>query len=105
MGPNYLYGVAVILFLIGFYAVIARPNLIKKIIGLCIMETAVFFLLIAIGSKQGGSPPIIFSGIVSYVNPLPQTIVLMAMIISVAVTALALAIAIKIFELEQEERG
>ncbi len=104
MVPNYLYAVPMVLFLIGFYAVLARPSLIKKIIGLNIMEASIFFFLITIGYKKGGSPPIIFEGGSNYINPLPQAIVLMAMVIGVAITALALVVAVKIFEFEKREK-
>ncbi|MDI6892550.1 MAG: cation:proton antiporter subunit C [Actinomycetota bacterium] len=95
---NFLYGVAMLLFLIGFYTVLARPSLIKKIIGINIMETSVFLFLISVGSRRGGSAPIILSGVKDYVNPLPQVVVLMAMVIAVGTTALALSMAVKIFE-------
>lgn len=98
---NIIYLAVMVLFLIGFYAVLARPGLVKKILGINIMETAVFLFFISIGSKRGASAPVITAGIESYVNPLTQAMVLMAMVVAVGTTALALAIAVRIFESER----
>lgn len=101
---NLIYVASMILFLIGFYAVALRPNLIKKIIGINIMETSIFLFLIGIGNRKGGAAPLIVDGVKNYVNPLPQAVVLMALVVGVGTTALALILAVKLFEREEEEQ-
>jgi multicomponent Na+:H+ antiporter subunit C len=77
-----------------------RKNLIKKIIGLNIMNTSVFLFFISLGSVEGGKAPIVVHGSenVIYVNPLPQAIILTAIVVSVSVTAFALALTVKLYE-------
>ncbi|SVB49416.1 uncharacterized protein METZ01_LOCUS202270, partial [marine metagenome] len=77
--------------MIGFYATIARGNLIKKIIGLNIFQTSVFYLYISMGKVSGGTAPIVGDGITSYSNPLPHVLILTAIVVGVATTALGLA--------------
>ncbi len=101
---NLIYVVSMILFLIGFYAVAMRPSLIKKIIGINIMETAIFLFLIGIGNKKGGASPLVVEGIEKYVNPFPQAMVLMALVVGVGTTALALILAVRLFECENGEK-
>ncbi len=93
------YVLAVTLFLIGLYAVIAKGNLIKKIIGLNIMETAVFIFIITGGLAEGGSAPIVRPGSAPpFHDPLSQTLVLVGIVVAVSVTALALAIIVRVHE-------
>jgi len=95
------YILCFILFLIGLYGVLTRKNIIKIIIGLCIMEYSLNLLLIMIGYIDGGIAPIVdisSSYPVTYVDPLPQAIVLTAIVIGLATTALLLAIAIKLYK-------
>ncbi|MDO8886896.1 cation:proton antiporter subunit C [Candidatus Oleimmundimicrobium sp.] len=99
---NLIYTASIILFFIGFYAVAVRSNLIKKIIGINIMETAVFLFLVGIGSKEGGAVPIVAEGVKSYINPFPQAIVLMALVVGIGTTSLALILAVRLFESESE---
>jgi multicomponent Na+:H+ antiporter subunit C len=96
---QYNYLVSSILFLIGFYTMITRKNLIKKIIGLNIMETSVFLFFISMGSIDNGKAPIIIPGEenVIYVNPIPQALVLTAIVVAISVTALALALIVKLY--------
>ena len=87
------------LFLIGLYGVLTRKNIIKIIIGLCIMEYSLNLFFIMIGYIEGGVAPIVdltSSQAVKYVDPLPQAIVLTVIVIGLATTALLLAIAIKL---------
>lgn len=104
VSSNSIYIASIILFLVGFYAVAARPNLIKKIIGINIMETSVFLFLIGIGTKKNGAVPIIVEGVKNYINPLPQAVVLMALVVGVGTTALSLILAVRLSESEKEER-
>ena len=67
----YNYWVVVVLMMTGFYIVVARDNLIKKVIGLNIFQTSVFLLFISAGKVDGGSAPILAEGIEIYSNPLP----------------------------------
>lgn len=98
---SYHEATAIILLLIGFYILIVNPNLIKKVIGINIMETAVFLFLVNIGRLQGGSKAPIFMEGVSmkeYVNPLPQHLVIMGVLLTLGVTTFALILIIKIFD-------
>ncbi len=96
---NYHYIVAMLLFCIGIYTVIVRRNIIKKLIGLNIMETSVFFFYISLGYLDGGIAPIRVGGAdPSYmVNPLPQALILTGIVVAVSVTALALALVILLY--------
>ena len=95
---NFNYWICVILFLIGLYAIIAKENLIKKIMGINILSTSVFLFLISIGDIEGGAAPIIVPGVDTYVNPLPHVLVLTGIVVAVAITAFALSLTIKIYE-------
>ena len=94
----YNYWVVVILMMTGFYIVIARSNLIKKIVGLFIFQTSVFILFISMAKIEGGSAPIVAAGRVVYSNPLPHVLILTAIVVSVATTALGLALVVRIKE-------
>lgn len=90
---------AVALFLIGLYAVIVKDNLIKKFIGLNIMETAVFVFIIAGGTAEGGRAPVVTEGATGPFNdPISQTLVLVGIVVAVSVTALALGLIVRIYE-------
>jgi multicomponent Na+:H+ antiporter subunit C len=95
---HYNYWIVIILMMTGFYAVIARPNLIKKIIGLFIFQTSVFILFISMAKIAGGTAPIIEEGISVYSNPLPHVLILTAIVVSLATTALGLALVVRIRE-------
>jgi multicomponent Na+:H+ antiporter subunit C len=92
------YWVVIILMMTGFYIVISRDNLIKKIIGLNIFQTSVFLLYISIGKLQGGTAPIIEHGLDRYSNPLPSVLILTAIVVGVATTSVALALIVRIRE-------
>ena len=95
---NFNYIVAVILLMAGMYTVIARGNLIKKIVGLSIFQAAVFLIYISIGKVSGGTAPIVAPGIETYSNPLPHVLILTAIVVGVATTALGLALVVRIHE-------
>jgi multicomponent Na+:H+ antiporter subunit C len=94
------YWVFVLLLMIGFYAVIARDNLIKKLLGLSVFQAAVFLLFISMGKIEGGTAPIVLDGDWSAVfsNPLPQVLILTAIVVGISTLALGLAIVVRIKE-------
>ncbi len=97
---NYGEAVAVILFGIGFSNLLLQKNLIKKIIGLNIMDTAVYLFLAEKGYITGRVAPIIVDGVTSaeaYINPVPSGLVLTGIVVSVSVTALMLALTIRLY--------
>ena len=104
---HFNYWVVILLMMAGFYTVISRGNLIKKIAGLNIFQTSVFILYISIGNVAGGTTPIIADGFEQYSNPLPHVLILTAIVVGVATTALGLALVVRIREaygtIEEEE--
>ncbi len=96
---NFYYIGSVILIMVGFYIVAECPHLIKKIIGINIMETGVFLFLIAIGGAQGNRAPIYSpQAEYVYVNPFPQFMVIMGIVITLGVTTFALGLVIRIYQ-------
>ena len=93
---HYNYWIVIVLMMTGFYTVIARPNLVKKVIGLFIFQTSVFILFISMAKIEGGTAPIIEEGISVYSNPLLHVLILTAIVVSLATTALGLALVIRI---------
>ncbi len=81
---------------IGFYAMIAKHNFIKKIIGMNIFQSAVFLFYITIGKVQGGTAPIVWDQAKLYDNPVPHVLILTAIVVSVSTTAVAFALIIRI---------
>jgi multicomponent Na+:H+ antiporter subunit C len=104
---HYNYWIVIFLMMAGFYTVISRGNLVKKIVGLNIFQTSVFILYISIGYVSGGAAPILAKGVPVYSNPLPQVLILTAIVVGVATTALGLALVVRIREaygtVEEEE--
>ncbi len=96
----YHYWVFAILLMIGFYAVVAKFNLIKKLIGLSLFQAAVFLLYITMGKVDGGTAPIFQSASETTVfsNPLPQVLILTAIVVGISTIALALGIVVRIKE-------
>lgn len=92
------YWVVIFLMMTGFYVVIARGNLVKKVIGLNIFQTSVFIFYISMGKVQDGTAPILEAGAKTYSNPLPHVLILTAIVVGVATTALGLALAVRIKE-------
>ena len=95
---HYNYWLVIIIMMAGFYTVISRGNLVKKIAGLNVFQVSVFLLYISIGNVKDGAVPIIEKGITFYSNPLPHVLILTAIVVGVATTALALALVIRIKE-------
>ena len=94
----YNYWIVIFLMMTGFYIVIARKNLIKKLIGLGVFQVSVFMLYISMGKVNGGTAPIVAEGVHVYSNPLPHVLILTAIVVGVATTALGLALVIRIHE-------
>lgn len=95
---KYNYLAAIVLMLIGLYSVIINGNLIKKVIGLNILSTAIILFYITVSKVKDGSAPIYAKDVIRYDNPLPHVLMLTAIVVGVSVTAVALAIIIKIRE-------
>jgi len=92
---------AVILFGVGFTTLLLHKNMIKKIIGLNIMDTAVYLFLACMGYVDGRKAPIIVDGVKdvsAYINPIPSGLVLTGIVVSVSVTALMLALTIRLYQ-------
>ncbi len=94
----YNYWIVVVLMMIGLYIVIAHGNLVKKIVGLSIFQTAVFIFYISMAKIEGGTAPILVEGASQYSNPLPHVLILTAIVVGIATTALGLALAVRIKE-------
>ena len=98
---NYEEAVAVILFGIGFSMLLFRRNLIKKLIGMNIMDTGAFLLLASMGFIEGRRPPIIEDGVTTaanYINPVPAGLVLTGIVVSVSVTAVMLSLTVRLYK-------
>ena len=92
----YNYWIVIFLMMAGFYVVVARGNLVKKLVGLNVFQASVFVLYISMGKVAGGTAPIIAEGITTYSNPLPHVLILTAIVVGVATTALGLALVVRI---------
>ncbi len=114
---KYNYWIYIILMMIGFYAMIGKRNLVKKIIGMNILQTAIILFFVSIAYKKGGATlPILMNAhgpeahainIANYINPLPHVLMLTAIVVMVATLGVALAILILIYRrygtLEEDE--
>jgi multicomponent Na+:H+ antiporter subunit C len=95
----YSYWVVIILMMAGLYIMIARYNLIKKIIGLSLFQTSIFYLYITLGKVKGGTAPILVEGeTLVFSNPVPHVLILTAIVVGVATSAVALALIVRIYE-------
>jgi len=95
---HFSYWVTIFLMIGGLYIVIARGNLVKKLVGLAIFQTSVYLLYIAPGKLIGGTAPIVAEGFQIYSNPLPHVLILTAIVVGVATLALGLGLAVRIRE-------
>lgn len=96
-----LFILSILLFAIGLYGVLVKRNLVKIIIGLMIVEYAVNLFFTLVGYRNGGMPPIITKELgegVVFVDPLPQALVLTAIVIGLGTTALLVSFAVRIYE-------
>jgi len=94
----YNYWIVIFLMMVGFYIVIARGNLVKKLVGLNIFQTSVFVLYISVGKVTGGTAPIFGEGFNTFSNPLPHVLILTAIVVGIATTALGLSLVVRIRE-------
>ena len=95
---HYTYWVTVLLLGAGLYIMIARGNLVKKLVGLSVFQTSVYLLYIAPGKLIGGTAPIVSEAFKVYSNPLPHVLILTAIVVGIATLALGLAIVVRIRE-------
>ncbi len=108
--PNFV--VFIVIFLWGFYIMVTRFNLIKKLVGLYLLQTSVIFFLVSMSAKKGATVPILLSTTdpvqaTHYTNPLPHVLTLTAIVVGVATLGVALALASAIYRtygsLDEEE--
>ncbi|MEQ8345697.1 MAG: cation:proton antiporter subunit C [Sneathiellaceae bacterium] len=90
--------IAVILLVAGLYIVVARGNMVKKLVGLAIFQSTVYLLYLTPGKVLGASPPILSEAFETYSNPLPQVLILTAIVVGIATQALGLALVVRINE-------
>jgi multicomponent Na+:H+ antiporter subunit C len=104
---KYNYWIYILLMMIGLYAMIAKRNLVKKIIGMNIFQTAIILFYVSTGAKEAATIPILEHGhepvhaavnAEHYVNPLPHVLMLTAIVVSVATLGVALALVLKIYK-------
>lgn len=98
---NYFETASIILFGVGFVTLLLHNNLIKKIIGMNIMDTAIFLFFISKGYIHGKEAPIIRGSqgsVNGYVNPVPTALVLTGIVVAVSITAFALALTVRLYE-------
>jgi multicomponent Na+:H+ antiporter subunit C len=98
IGAHFSYWITIVLMVAGMYILIARGNLLKKLLGLAVLQSSVYLLYIAPGKLIGGTAPIVAPGYAVYSNPLPHVLILTAIVVGVATLALGLAIVVRIRE-------
>lgn len=98
VAAHFAHWVTIFLMVAGMYVLIARGNLLKKLIGLAILQSSVYLLYIAPAKLIGGTAPIVAPGLQVYSNPLPHVLILTAIVVGVATLALGLAITVRIRE-------
>jgi len=107
IATHYVYWLLFALMMIGLYVVISHGNMLKKLIGLSVFQVGVFLFFISLGKVDGGSAPIISEDVDTYSHPLPQVLILTAIVVGVATLAVGLSLAVRIFEsygtVEEEE--
>ena len=97
---NYEEAAAIVLFGIGFTMLLFQKNLLKKLIGMNIMDTGTFLFLASMGFIEGRKAPIIADGVTdpaAYINPVPAGLVLTGIVVSVSVTAIMLALTVRLY--------
>ena len=97
---NYAEATAMIIFAIGFSNLLLHKNLIKKIIGLNIMDSSIYLFLAEKGYIKGHTVPIVVNGVQdvnAYINPIPAGLVLTGIVVSVSVSALMLSLTIRLY--------
>jgi multicomponent Na+:H+ antiporter subunit C len=98
---RYVYLMIVVLLIIGLYGMLGKRNLLKKLIGMNIFQTAIFLFFIEGATKAGGSVPVIDQQLgmaaAQYVNPLPHVLILTGIVVGLALTGVALAFILVIY--------
>lgn len=112
---KYNYWIYITLMMIGLFGVIAKNNLVKKIVGMSIFQTAIILFFVSMGMKKGATIPIVLHDhgapspvqAVDYINPLPHVLMLTAIVVAVSTLGVALALAVKVYKkygtLEEDE--
>jgi len=90
------YWLVIFIMMTGFYAMISRNNLVKKVIGLSIFQGAVYLFYITAGKVFAGTAPILDEGFSNYSNPLSHVLILTAIVVGIATVAVALALIMRI---------
>jgi multicomponent Na+:H+ antiporter subunit C len=98
LAEHYNYVVTIFLMMAGLYIVVARGNMVKKLIGLSIFQTSVYLLYIGPAKIIDGTAPIVDPAFSTYSNPLPHVLILTAIVVGVATLALGLALIVRINE-------
>ena len=102
LAGHYAYWFIMVLLVIGLYGMIFKKNLVKKIIGMSIFQVAIILFFVASASKWSATVPVLEHGIhgealVQYINPLPHTLMLTAIVVGVATSGVAFALIIRIY--------
>jgi multicomponent Na+:H+ antiporter subunit C len=95
---HFNYWAVIVVMMTGLYMAIAQSDLMRKLIGITLLQTAVFFLYISFGFVRNAQVPILTDGAERYSNPLPHVLILTAIVVGVATTALGLALVVRIRE-------
>ena len=95
---HYNFVITIFLMMLGLYIVVARSNMIKKLVGLSIFQTSVYLLFLEPAKIVGGTAPILDPAFTVYSNPLPQVLILTAIVVGLATLATGLAIVVRINE-------
>ena len=94
---KYNYIIYIALMTLGFYGMIGKSNLIKKLIGMSVFQYSIFLFYISIGDVKGGIAPILVKGKATYVNPLPHVLILTAIVVAVSTLAVGLSLVVRIY--------
>jgi len=102
LAGHYAYWFIIVLLVIGLYGMIFKKNLVKKIIGMSIFQVAIILFFVACASKWNATVPVLEHGVqsevpVQYINPLPHTLMLTAIVVGVAISGVAFALVIRIY--------
>jgi multicomponent Na+:H+ antiporter subunit C len=109
---KYNYWMYILLMMIGFYAMIGKKNLVKKVVGMNIFQTSIILFFISTAAKRGGTIPIVEHGVhaaqvAHYINPLPHVLMLTAIVVMVSTFGVAMALVLMIYRryqtLEEDE--
>lgn len=98
IATHYVYWLLFGIMMTGLYVVISHSNLLKKLLGLTVFQVGIFLFFISLGKVTGASAPIISPDVERYSHPLPQVLILTAIVVGVATLAVGLALAVRIFQ-------